>query len=102
MPAIDKLNLFAESWVQFMLAALTDASILLVFLCLAWFFLRHRFSAQFGYCLFLLVLVRVVVPWQFTLPEWCNFVPQTYAVADLFESAGTPPHTSATPECRRR
>jgi len=85
--ATEMLNAFAESWTDFMLGGLIDGSILLVLLCLLWLLLRRRVSAQFRYCLFLLVLLRVVLPLQVTLPRWCEFLSPSHVVAHLFGAA---------------
>ena len=85
----EMLNSFAESWAHFMLGGLIDGSILLVLLCLLWLLLRRRVSAQFGYCLFLLVLLRVVLPLQVTLPHWCEFLSPSHLMAHLLQTTET-------------
>lgn len=84
----EMLNSFAESWAHFMLGGLIDGSILFALLCLLWLPLRRRVSAQFGYCLFLLVLLRVVLPLQVTLPHWCEFPSPTHETARVLRIAG--------------
>lgn len=89
MIATEMLNAFAESWAHFMLGGLIDGSVLLVLLCLLWLLLRRRVSAQFGYCLFLLVLLRVVRPLQVTLPHGCEFLSPTCVMARALQTTET-------------
>ena len=69
MIPVDMLNQWGASWTRFMWSTLVDSSMLLVALALLWMMVRRRTSPQFGYCLFLLVLVKLVVPVTITVPQ---------------------------------
>ena len=101
MIATEMLNAFAESWIHFMIGGLVDAGILLVLLCLLWLLLYRRVSAQFGYCLFLLVLFRVVLPLPVTLPPWCKHLSPTHMIAQVLQTSGTEPPLSQRPVSQR-
>ncbi len=62
MSPVDVLNGWGAVWSAFMLRALIDASALLVVLLLIWLPFRKRISAQLGHGLFLLVLVKLIIP----------------------------------------
>jgi len=72
-----------------MLGGLIDGTALLVLLCPLWLLLRRRVSAQFGYCLFLLVLLKVVLPLQVTLPHGREFLSPTYVMARVLQTTET-------------
>ena len=66
------LNAWASAWADFMWNGLIDATLLLAIVALLWLPLRRRMSAQVGYCLFLLILVKLVVPIHVTAPGLKN------------------------------
>ena len=69
MNAIDVLNQWSSAWMAFLWYRSID--VLLVFLVVGalWLIVRHKASAQFGYWLFLLVLLKLMVPSFVSLPQ---------------------------------
>ena len=67
--SIDTLNQWSEVWINFMTSRLIDSTIVFALLGGIWLLIRHRVSAQFGYLLFLLVLVKLAVPSQISIPD---------------------------------
>ncbi|HUY90731.1 MAG TPA: M56 family metallopeptidase [Pirellulales bacterium] len=65
---IDALNSWAESWSDWALAALVEGTLLFAVASLVWRLTARRASSQFGYLLFLLVLVRLAVPIAVAVP----------------------------------
>jgi uncharacterized GH25 family protein len=61
-------------WVAWVVAASLEAGLLLALIGLAWLAVRDRVALQVGYCLFLLVPLRLLVPVVVTVPtvlvEW--------------------------------
>ena len=68
MGGIDLINQWAESWMAFMGCRILDSVLVFAFAGLIWLSARRRAAAQFGYCLFLLVLFKSVVPAPVSLP----------------------------------
>jgi len=81
MISIETLNAAAQQWSQFMWSRMLDSAWVLLIVGAVWGVLRRRASAQFSYCLFLLVLVKLVTPVQFPFPEkavrmpWSEWMP---------------------------
>ncbi|MEE8451653.1 MAG: HEAT repeat domain-containing protein [Thermoguttaceae bacterium] len=69
MNAIERLNTWGAGWSAFMAVGLVDATVMLALMGLIWLVLRRWASPQLGCWLFLLVLVRLVVPIEVTVPE---------------------------------
>ena len=57
MTTASALNIWAESWAQFMWRSLIEAAVLLIAVSLLWVLIHKKASAQLGYGLFLLVLL---------------------------------------------
>ena len=68
--SVEILNSLAANWARHMTAALADSALILLVAAAIWWLVRQRASAQFGYWLFLLVLVRLLVPIELTVPAW--------------------------------
>ncbi|MEN6335603.1 MAG: M56 family metallopeptidase [Phycisphaerales bacterium] len=69
MISIETLNAAAQQWCQFMWSRAIDSAWVLLLVGILWGVLRRRASAQFGYCLFLLVLIKLATPVQTPFPE---------------------------------
>jgi beta-lactamase regulating signal transducer with metallopeptidase domain/protocatechuate 3,4-dioxygenase beta subunit len=93
MSAIATLNAWADAWAAAMLGSLVDTTVLFVLLAGLWWLVRRRASAQFGYCLFLLVLLKVLVPLPIRVPAWLALSSPRHAVARLVTP--TPAEVSA-------
>jgi Zn-dependent protease with chaperone function len=62
-------NSAADYWGAWVVAAALDSAVLLALLGLVWLVIRHRVAAQVGYCLFLLVPLKLLVPVVVTVPS---------------------------------
>jgi beta-lactamase regulating signal transducer with metallopeptidase domain len=69
MIGIEAFNAVAQQWAVLMWSRVVDSTWVLLIVAVIWGLLRHRVSAQFGYCLFLLVLVKLAAPVQTPFPE---------------------------------
>ncbi len=67
MFSLDFINQLGESWASFMWYQTLDSTLVLTVIGGLWLMIRKRSSAQLGYCLFLLVLLKLTVPGQFSL-----------------------------------
>ena len=65
----ESFNGVAQVWAGFMWSRTLNSTWVLLAVTIIWGLLRHRVSAQFGYCLFLLVLVKLAIPIQTSFPE---------------------------------
>ena len=65
---IECVNTVADRWAAWLFAASLDAAALLAIVGLVWFFVRGRVAPQVGYCLFLLVPLKLLVPIDLTVP----------------------------------
>ncbi|MGC9329953.1 MAG: hypothetical protein ACP5I1_20120, partial [Candidatus Hinthialibacter sp.] len=70
MRFVDLCNRLAEFWSQYMYDALIHGSMALIIAALLWFVIRKKASVQFGYALFLLVLLKFVVHVEIPVPTW--------------------------------
>ncbi len=81
MISVETFNVVAQHWATFMWNRMVDSTWVLLVVGAIWGLLRRRVSAQFGYCLFLLVLVKLVMPVQTPFP---------HVVSDKLSSAWPP------------
>jgi beta-lactamase regulating signal transducer with metallopeptidase domain len=61
---IEWLNAVAQTWIDFMWIRSIDAAWVFLIVGLIWFLTRNRVHAQFGYCLFMLVIIKLFIPFQ--------------------------------------
>jgi beta-lactamase regulating signal transducer with metallopeptidase domain len=69
MMSVETLNAWGAAWAAFMWARLAETAIVLIVVGLLWLILRRRASPQLGYCLFLLVLAKSVLPIGLPVPS---------------------------------
>jgi beta-lactamase regulating signal transducer with metallopeptidase domain/protocatechuate 3,4-dioxygenase beta subunit len=62
-------NSAGDRWTAWVVAGLLDSALLLGVIGLIWSAIRHRVAPQVGYCLFLLVPLKLIVPVVVTLPD---------------------------------
>jgi beta-lactamase regulating signal transducer with metallopeptidase domain len=86
---IEAMNGWADVWAGFMWRGLVEGSLLLAIACLVWLPLKRRVPAQVGYCLFLLVMLKVCVPVQVPVPAWLAYVSPRYSLERLVTWATT-------------
>ncbi|WP_422931961.1 carboxypeptidase regulatory-like domain-containing protein [Singulisphaera sp. PoT] len=67
--AIPYVNSAAARWAAWMLTASLSAALLLAIVGLVWLVIRRRASPQVGYCLFLLVPLKLLLPVVVTVPS---------------------------------
>ena len=66
---LDRLGSFGNTWATWLGVSILDAAIMLVLAAAVWLLVRKKASAQFGYCLFLLVLLKLFVPLEVVVPK---------------------------------
>jgi beta-lactamase regulating signal transducer with metallopeptidase domain/Tol biopolymer transport system component len=69
MNVMEMLNHWSVHWANFMWANLLGTAFALLIVMMLWGLLHKKFSPQFGYCLFFLVLIKCLVPFSITLPN---------------------------------
>ncbi|MFB3788565.1 MAG: M56 family metallopeptidase [bacterium] len=75
------LNAWAEPWASFMSRSTIDSALVFGLVGLVWLVLHKRLSAQMGYLLFLLVLVKLILPGVISLPGLIHaWLPMSEAV----------------------
>ncbi len=89
MPSMETLNTWADVWAGFMWDRTVDSVVVLAIVGVLWLLIHRRSSPQFGYCLFLLVLVKAVVPIEVTVPSWMTYLSPEGVVDRSTEWAGT-------------
>ncbi len=84
MNGMESINNLASLWSGTMLQTLIETSILFIIVYAIWCLIRKRASVQFGYALFLLVLIKPLVPVQYSipLPVWEEPVEQSTEIAN--------------------
>jgi beta-lactamase regulating signal transducer with metallopeptidase domain len=87
---IEALNIWADAWAAFMVRATIDATLLLMLLAALWLPLRRRLPAQVGYCLFLLVIFKVLVPVVLPVPGWLAYLSPRDAMGQLVGTLRVP------------
>ncbi|MBN2292114.1 MAG: hypothetical protein JXM70_06795, partial [Pirellulales bacterium] len=90
---LEKFGSFAPDWATWQAVSILDAAIMLALIAIIWLLARNKTSAQFGYCLFLLVLLKLLVPLEIVVPEslarWtpaqvvAKFIPKSPAIETL-------------------
>ncbi len=66
---IENLNSYGNTWAVWVGASILDAAMVLVLAAILWLAVRKKAPMQLGYCLFLLVLVKLFVPLEIAVPE---------------------------------
>jgi beta-lactamase regulating signal transducer with metallopeptidase domain len=65
---VNHANSAADRWTAWVLATSLDTAVLLVIVGLVWLAIRRRAAPQVGYCLFLLVPLKLLMPLSVTVP----------------------------------
>lgn len=90
MTLIHTLNERSAIWAEAMCGSLIDTSVLLIVVAVAWLLLRKRISAHVGYCLFLIVVVKAMIPLEFSGPNWAAELSPRVQLGRLFAEEETP------------
>ena len=78
------LNPMAQGWARWVVISTVDATVVLAAVTAVWLACRRRLSAQFGYLLFLLVFVKLLLPVEIAVPpHWAVCSPGYYAAGRL-------------------
>ena len=70
MDVVGFLNGWAQPWADFMWTRVFDSAVAFLAVAALWAIFRRRLSPHLGYCLFLLVLVKLLLPIEVALPRW--------------------------------
>jgi beta-lactamase regulating signal transducer with metallopeptidase domain/protocatechuate 3,4-dioxygenase beta subunit len=89
---VDVINSAGTRWGVWMVAACLDSFVLLSVVGLIWFGIRKRAVPQIGYCLFLLVPLKLLVPLVVTAPSSVARWAPSAVVAQWLESASPAIH----------
>jgi beta-lactamase regulating signal transducer with metallopeptidase domain len=65
---VNHTNSIADRWIDWVLATSLDTAALLALVGLVWLAIRRRAAPQVGYCLFLLVPLKLLMPLSVTVP----------------------------------
>lgn len=65
---IEFANSSGDRWATWLLMSLLDSAVLLVLVSVVWLIIRRRVAPQVGYCLFLLVPLKLLLPLSVTMP----------------------------------
>ena len=93
MNATETFNLWSRGWATFMGHGLIESTVIYAVVGGLWLLLRNRrwASAQLGYGLFLLVLLKLVVPAQFSIPEIFSSLLPSAQISATGEESGFDP-----------
>ncbi|WP_010585806.1 M56 family metallopeptidase [Schlesneria paludicola] len=93
---VNLTNSLSDQWISWAFAGLLDTTALLILVSILWWTIRRRASPQVGYCLFLLVPLKLLLPISVTIPAVvAQYVPSV-CVPSWFESR-TEIHSPANP-----
>ena len=96
---IENANAAGEQWVAWMIGAFVDSAALLLVVGLLWLAIRKIVAPQVGYCLFLLVPLKLLCPLQLTVPPavavWTpsTIVSSFFQADPIAENVGSPGET---------
>jgi len=90
---LEQINSAGEAFVDFALPMLVQSSILIVILLLADFFLRRKVRAVFRYWMWMLVLIKLILPASLSSPLSVG-----YLFGDRLTSLHVTPITPAHPQ----
>ncbi len=68
MNIIETINQWAATWSAIMTTRVIDSTIVLLIVATVWFVIKKRAPSQLGYCLFLFVLVKLIIPASIIIP----------------------------------
>jgi beta-lactamase regulating signal transducer with metallopeptidase domain len=95
---IDLVNAAGQRWAAWMIAAAVDSAALLLLVSLVWFVIRRRVAPQVGYCLFLLVPLKLLLPIDVSVPpQIARWTPSAIASRLLDEKQVTRHSTAQLP-----
>ena len=88
---VEHANVTADRWGAWVVALTLDTAALLALVGLLWFAIRSRVAPQVGYCLFLLVPLKLLLPLQVTVPaSLAYWTPSALLSSSLDEADDSP------------
>lgn len=90
MKLIETVNSWSQFWAEFFWTHSIDAVVTFVVVGVLWFCIHRKASPQLGYCLFLLVLLKLALPIEFKGPGWITVPSPLNAVKPLAFQNGFP------------
>jgi beta-lactamase regulating signal transducer with metallopeptidase domain len=90
-------NFAADQWATWVVIASLDAAVVLALACLVWLAIRKRVAPQVGYCLFLLVPLKLLVPVVVTVPATLAQWTPSVLISSWFEGAWVPERNERRP-----
>src|SRR5262249_18759560 len=89
-------NSAGERWWAWVVTTSVETAVLLALFALAWLAIRNRVVPQVGYCLFLLIPIKLLVPFEMAIPAAvANWTPS--AIASSFFQRGRDATAFETP-----
>ncbi|MBN2328477.1 MAG: M56 family metallopeptidase [Candidatus Omnitrophica bacterium] len=82
MSGIEWLNVVSEKWAVYLAHCVIDSMVICLLVGLLWYAIRPRASAKFGYFVFVILLLKVIIPGQYSAT--------TYIMGFLSEFRSTP------------
>src|SRR5690348_4724883 len=84
---ISHANSAGARWAAWIVAGAVDTAVLLALIGVTWRVIRNRVAPQVGYCLFLLVPLKLIAPASITLPAALTPWTPSALVATRFDAA---------------
>lgn len=83
MAILETLNRWAATWSGLVIGGLLDATLILVFAAILWLFIHKKASPQFGYGLFLLVILKLLIPIEIAAPVWMTYLTPAHSLTQI-------------------
>ena len=85
MNGIILLNSWAEKWAHYMLHSAVESFVVLLLISFLWFVIRNKASVHLGYFLFLLVLIKLMIPFEITVPGKIRYVSPQHTISEAMQ-----------------
>jgi beta-lactamase regulating signal transducer with metallopeptidase domain len=95
-------NSAGDRWAAWIVATSLDAALLLALIGLVWLAIRVRVAPQVGYCLFLLVPLKLLVPVVVTVPAAMAQWTPSALMSSWFKGAHVPERIESQPPVERQ
>jgi len=99
---IELTNSMGDRWFTWVLASLLDTSALLILISVLWLLIRRRVAPQVGYCLFLLVPLKLLLPLSITAPTAISRWTPSVAVSTWLEGSRNRRDVERQPQVQRQ
>lgn len=99
---MESLNLWTGMWAEFMLARVWESTLILAVVGIVWILIHKRVSAQFGYGLFFLPLIKLIVwiPVEYPvwMPQWHPMIVVSNTIPVFYTDSNQLPFPLPNPE----